>query len=131
MSLSVGGKHLLDYWTVLLRRRWIVYLCLATICLATLVGSFLATPLYRSTTTLLIERQSPDIFTFRDLGQQSVGQDVVYVAGAALDLGAARGDLIDQLVLPGQRNAVRFVQAPLDLVVGVGTRCSRRPGVCR
>ena len=69
MSLAGGGQHLLDYWSVLVRRRWIVYLSLATICLATLIGSFLVTPLYRATATLHIERQSPDIFTFRDLGQ--------------------------------------------------------------
>src|SRR4030095_16390966 len=33
----------------------------------TLVGSFLVTPLYRAGATLQIERENPDILTFREL----------------------------------------------------------------
>lgn len=69
MELAVGSRHLLDYWHVLRRRRWIVYLSVIAVTLAALLGSFLVTPLYRSTVTLQIERQSPDILTFRDLGR--------------------------------------------------------------
>ena len=69
MELAAGNRHLLDYWHVLRRRRWIVYLSVIAVTLAALIGSFLVTPLYRSTVTLQIERQSPDILTFRDLGR--------------------------------------------------------------
>lgn len=61
------GRHLLEYWAVLVRRRWVVYLAVATVSVVALVGSFLVTPLYRGSATLLIERQNPDILTFRDL----------------------------------------------------------------
>ena len=60
-------RHLLDYWAVVTRRRGIIVLCMATVTLATLVGSFLATPLYRSTATLQIEREKPDILSVRDV----------------------------------------------------------------
>ena len=61
------GRHLRDYWQVLQRRRFVVYLAVAAVTLVALVGSFLITPLYRATTTLQIERQNPEIFTFRDV----------------------------------------------------------------
>jgi uncharacterized protein involved in exopolysaccharide biosynthesis len=62
-----AGRHLLDYWQVLQRRRFVVYLAVGAVTAVALVGSFLVTPLYRATTTLQIERQNPEIFTFRDV----------------------------------------------------------------
>ena len=64
---AAGGKHLLEYWEVLRRRRWVVYLCVGTAVVVALVASFLATPQYRATATLQIERQNPDILTFKDV----------------------------------------------------------------
>ena len=64
---TIGGKHLLDYWAVLRRRRYVVYLAVAAATLIALVGSFLATPLFRSTATLQIERQNPDVLAFKGL----------------------------------------------------------------
>src|SRR5436190_1772060 len=61
-------RDLRDYWAVLARRRGVIALCVAAVTLATLVGSFLVTPLYRSTATVQIERQSPDILNVRELG---------------------------------------------------------------
>lgn len=69
MDATGRQRHLLEYWAVLRRRRWIVYLGVAVVGLAALVGSFLVTPLYRATATLQIERQSPEILTFQDIAQ--------------------------------------------------------------
>ena len=60
--------NLLDYWSVLQRRRWVIYLALIVCVLVALVGSFLAEPLYRATAKLQIERQNPEILGVRDLG---------------------------------------------------------------
>lgn len=62
-----GGRELRDLWGILLRRQWIVWLSFVLCGTLALVGSFLVTPLYRATVTLHIERQNPDILTFRDL----------------------------------------------------------------
>jgi capsular exopolysaccharide synthesis family protein len=67
MSDGSRARHLLDYWAIVRRRRGIIVLCVATVTVATLIGSFLATPLYRSTVTLQIERQKPDILNVRDV----------------------------------------------------------------
>ena len=61
-------RDLRDYGAVLFRRRGVIALAVAAVTLATLVGSFLVTPLYRSTATVQIERQSPDILNVRELG---------------------------------------------------------------
>jgi succinoglycan biosynthesis transport protein ExoP len=67
MDATPRARNLLDYWGVLKRRRGVIYLCVASVLLATLVGSFLVTPLYRSTVTAQIERQNPDILNVREL----------------------------------------------------------------
>ena len=54
METPNGGLHFLDYWRVLVRRRWTVYLALISATLLALITSFLATPLYRATTVLQI-----------------------------------------------------------------------------
>ncbi len=61
--------QLFEHWAVLKRRRGVIFLSVATITLTVLVSSFVMTPLYRSTATLQIERQNPDILTFQDLAQ--------------------------------------------------------------
>ena len=68
MSFSVGSTHLLDYWTVIVHRRWVLLLTVLTFVVIAVIGTFTATPQYRATTTLHIERKNPDIFTFQDLG---------------------------------------------------------------
>ena len=69
MTNPPGSTHLMDYWALLVRRRWVVYLSVVSITTLALVGSYLITPLYRATVTLQIERQSPNVLTFRDLSQ--------------------------------------------------------------
>jgi succinoglycan biosynthesis transport protein ExoP len=67
MEANPQGRAPLDYWAVLKRRRGVIYVCVASVVLATLIGSFLVTPLYRSTVTAQIERQNPDILNVREL----------------------------------------------------------------
>src|SRR3546814_5359866 len=50
-----------------------------------------------------------------DLRQQGAGEDVVDVAGAGVDLGAARGHRVDQRVVVVEAGAVVGADAPGDL----------------
>ena len=50
-------------------RRWVVWLGLSAGVTAALVASFLATPQFRSTTVLQIERQNPAVLDQRDLSK--------------------------------------------------------------
>lgn len=67
MSAGAGEVHLLDYWSVLVRRRAVVYLGVVAVGLVALVGSFVTTPLYRGKVTLQIERQNPEVLGVRGL----------------------------------------------------------------
>jgi capsular exopolysaccharide synthesis family protein len=67
MDAAPRARNLLDYWGVLKRRRGVIYLSIAAVLLTTLIGSFLVTPLYRSTVTAQIERQNPEILNVRAL----------------------------------------------------------------
>src|ERR1039457_1992649 len=49
------------------------------------------------------------------IGQQGVGENVIDVARAAFDFGAARGHLVEQGGVPGEFDLVILFEAPLDL----------------
>ena len=51
----------------------------------------------------------------RDIRQQGIGEDVVHVPRAALDLGAAAGHLVQEGVVIGQLDLVILQDAALDL----------------
>src|SRR2546428_562184 len=59
--------HLLDYWHVVLKRRWVVYTSLAVVVSVTTLGSFLQRPVYTATTRLQIEQNTPKILPFQDV----------------------------------------------------------------
>jgi succinoglycan biosynthesis transport protein ExoP len=59
--------HLLDYWHVVLKRRWVVYTSLAVVVSVVTLGSFLQRPVYTATTRLQIEQNMPKILPFQDV----------------------------------------------------------------
>ncbi len=59
--------HLLDYWQVILKRRWVVYTSLAVVVSVTTLGTFLQRPVYTATTRLQIEQNTPKILPFQDV----------------------------------------------------------------
>src|SRR5439155_10342276 len=59
--------HLLDYWHVVLKRRWVVYTSLAVVVSVTTLGTLLQRPVYTATTRLQIEQNTPKILPFQDV----------------------------------------------------------------
>lgn len=57
--------HLLDYWRVLVKRRWVVYTCLAISVTTVMLRSLLMEPVYTATATLQIERRNPNVLPFQ------------------------------------------------------------------
>jgi len=49
---------LLEYWRIIFGRKWVVITFMGLLLLFTGIFSFLATPLYQSATTILIEEES-------------------------------------------------------------------------
>src|SRR5689334_7043174 len=67
--------HLRHYWLILRKRlRFILLVCLCTVLTAALVV-FTMIPTYTATTTLLIERQVPQVLNIPEVISQSLGPD--------------------------------------------------------
>jgi polysaccharide biosynthesis transport protein len=59
--------HLLDYWRVLLKRRWVIYTTVTVVVATVALGSFLTRPVYTATTRLQIEENSPKVMPFQEV----------------------------------------------------------------
>ena len=58
--------NLQDYITIIRRRRWTIFtFFVMTVCAVT-IATFLQTPVYRATTTVLIDEESPDVLSAKD-----------------------------------------------------------------
>jgi len=57
---------LMDYWRVIVRRKWVVITFAGAIILFTGIFSFLATPQYKSTATLLMEEETSRILSINE-----------------------------------------------------------------
>lgn len=62
-----GGPHLLDYVRVLYKRRWSIIAAFTAVMLTVIVYTFTATPVYQATTKLLIESDSPNVVSFKEV----------------------------------------------------------------
>jgi succinoglycan biosynthesis transport protein ExoP len=59
--------HLLDYWRVIVARRWTVIAVLFTTMAGTLVWSFNQTPIFEARAVIQIDRENPNILSFKDV----------------------------------------------------------------
>ncbi|MGH9870458.1 MAG: GumC family protein [Candidatus Polarisedimenticolia bacterium] len=59
--------HLLDYWQVLIKRRWVIYSALVLVTGLVTLGSFLVRPQYTATVQLQIEKYNPNVLPFQDV----------------------------------------------------------------
>jgi succinoglycan biosynthesis transport protein ExoP len=78
---SMGGDyeaedvHLLDYWRVIMGRRWLILAVLSTVVLTTAIYTFKQTPVYRAVATIQIDRENPNILSFKDVYQVETSTD--------------------------------------------------------
>ena len=59
--------NLVDYWKVLVKRRRLVLIVLLAIVIPVALYTFLATPIYRATAQILIEKAKPNILSTQEL----------------------------------------------------------------
>ena len=67
---SAGAEreaHLLDYWNVIVRRRWVLYLTTVVIATCATIATFMQRPVYRATVQLQIEQSTPKFLPFQDV----------------------------------------------------------------
>ncbi len=59
--------HLRDYLQVILRRKWIVITFFIAVVTTVTLGTFIMKPQYKSTVTIKIDKENPNILTFKDV----------------------------------------------------------------
>ncbi len=59
--------HLRDYLNVILRRKWILITFFIAIVTTVTIGTFIKKPIYKSTITIKIDKENPNILTFKDV----------------------------------------------------------------
>jgi exopolysaccharide transport family protein len=67
--------HLLDYWRLIVARRWTVIAVLFTVTALTLLWTFKQTPIYEARVALQIDRENPNILTFKDVYEVETSTD--------------------------------------------------------
>src|SRR5438552_4687928 len=70
--LEVGHEeapHLLDYWHLILKRRWTVLTTLLVVFLTVAIGTFKAAPVYSGTVMLELNPEPPNVLNFKEVLQ--------------------------------------------------------------
>ena len=62
---SDDGIHLRDLWRVIVKRKWVVISVFLIVMATALVATMMATPIYRATITLKIEREASKVIDFK------------------------------------------------------------------
>ena len=68
--------HLLDYWHIVLKRRWTVVLCLLSVFFTIAIGTLKKTPLYDGKVIIEIDPEQPQVLSFREVAQSAPTVDV-------------------------------------------------------
>jgi len=120
---AVREINLMEYWNVLVRRRWVVFTALVVLVTTVTIGSFLIPPTYRAVCTLQIEREQPNVLQFQQV--QPVGYDYMSYTDFYQT----------QYILLSSRNVARKAMQKLDLrndpVVNRVVGTSSRKGIVR
>ncbi|MGC2064116.1 MAG: exopolysaccharide transport family protein, partial [Thermodesulfovibrionales bacterium] len=74
--------HLRDYISVILKRKWIVLSFFVAVVITTAVVTFSIVPLYRSTVVIKIDKQGPNVLSFK--GMTSLDTDTYETQGEIL-----------------------------------------------
>src|SRR3954468_6068044 len=61
--------HLMDYWRVIVARRWTIIAVLFTVVAVTLIGTFRQIPVYQAQVSIQIDPENPNILSFKDVYQ--------------------------------------------------------------
>ncbi len=59
--------HLLDYWDVILKRRWVVLACLVVVFATVAIGTLKQKPLYQGDVQIEIDPEPPSVVNFREV----------------------------------------------------------------
>jgi capsular exopolysaccharide synthesis family protein len=68
--------HLIDYWQLVLKRRWTVLTCLVVVFVTVVIGTLKQKPIYRGKVLVEINPEEPAVVNFREVAQVAPTVDV-------------------------------------------------------
>ncbi len=74
-DLSEEETPLLDYLRILISRRWSVLAVLGTVVTLTAIYTFKQTPIYQASVTIQIDKENPNVLSFKDVYQIETSTD--------------------------------------------------------
>src|SRR5438874_2764775 len=70
------APHLLDYWQVVLKRRWTVLACLFVVFATVAIGTLKKKPVYEAKVEMEINPEEPQVLNFKEISQAAPTVDV-------------------------------------------------------
>ena len=62
-------QHLIDYWNVIAKRRWVVLFCLLSIFTTVAIGTLKKKPIYEGKVLIEIDPEQPNVLNFKEVLQ--------------------------------------------------------------
>jgi len=75
MEHSEDSVHLLDYWRVIVARRWTVMAVLFSVVAVTVIWTLKETPIFRASVSVQIDRENPNVLSFKDVYEAEATTD--------------------------------------------------------
>ena len=105
---------LMAYWQIIVARRRTILAILVTVVTVTMIWTFKQTPIYRAETTVQIDRENPDVLSFKDIYEtESSTDDTLRTQFEVLKSRALARRVIEELRLADIKEFQSTVSGPL------------------
>jgi capsular exopolysaccharide synthesis family protein len=105
---------LMTYWQIIVSRRRTILAILVTVVTATMIWSFKQTPIYRAETTVQIDRENPDVLSFKDIyDNESTTDDTLRTQFEVLKSRSLARRVIEELRLADMKEFQSTASGPL------------------
>jgi len=100
MENGQNNINIHDYLRVMLKHQWTILTIFAVIVVSVTIFSFTATPIYRATTRIIIEKENPKLVSFQEvMSVESPGQDYYQTQYKIIESKAVANEVIKRLKL--------------------------------
>ena len=104
-----------DYLQVLLKRRWIVIAFFAIVVLIIAIHTFTATPIYKATARIVIEKENPNLISIQEvISMDATGTDYYQTQYKIIESRTVARGVIKRLNL---ENSIEFFPEPKDDII--------------
>ena len=110
--MEIGQKNINihDYIRVILKHQWTILTVFAVIVVSVIIFSFTATPIYKATTRIIIEKENPKVISFQEvMSVDSSGLDYYQTQYKIIESRAVANEVIKRLKLDEHED---FVSKP-------------------